>query len=209
LLFTFILFGTSLIWQGLLVLNVTTLLFAVTVVLIRPIVFFLSLARTKLDRHSCLMISWFGPRGLSSLLLILIPVFANVPGSEQLFVICCLVVLLSIAVHGSSLMLLRRQHAPAIAISANQTLANGPRLNDETVQSAGIDNDTDRISVQELRRLQSAGAPVSVVDARADTSFGSSAFEAQGALRIPPGQVARRLAELNIPRDRWLVVFCA
>src|SRR5207247_6637866 len=50
LLFTFILFGSSLIWQGLLVLNVMTVLFAVTVVLIRPIAFLLSLSRTKLER---------------------------------------------------------------------------------------------------------------------------------------------------------------
>jgi NhaP-type Na+/H+ or K+/H+ antiporter len=108
LLFTFILFGSSLIWQGLLVLNLMTVLFAVAVVLIRPIVFLLSLSRTKLERRSCLLIAWFGPRGLSSLLLILVPVFASVPGSEQLFVVCCLVVLLSVALHGGSLMLLGR-----------------------------------------------------------------------------------------------------
>jgi NhaP-type Na+/H+ or K+/H+ antiporter len=209
LLFTFILFGTSLIWQGLLVLNVTTVLFALGVVLIRPIAFFLSLARTKLDRRSRLLISWFGPRGLSSLLLILIPVFAHVPGSEQLFVVCCLVVLLSVGVHGSSLMLLRRQHSPAVPISANQTVVDASSLNNKNVQAVGIANDSDRISVEDLRRLQSAGAPVLVVDARADTSFGSSAFQAQGALRIAPDQVARRLAELNVPRDSWIVVFCA
>src|SRR6266571_1996742 len=69
LLFTFILFGSSLIWQGLLVLNIMTVLFAVTVVLIRPVAFLLSLSRTKLERRSCVLIAWFGPRGLSSLLL--------------------------------------------------------------------------------------------------------------------------------------------
>jgi NhaP-type Na+/H+ or K+/H+ antiporter len=209
LLFTFILFGSSLIWQGLLALNVTTLLFAIGVILIRPIAFFLSLAPTKLDRRSCVLISWFGPRGLSSLLLILIPVFARVPGSEPLFVICCLVVLLSIAVHGSSLMLLRRQYSPAIPMTANQMVADGPRLNNETVQSSGIENDSDRISVEDLRRLQFAGAPVLVVDARADTSFGSSGLQGQGALRIPPDLVVRRIAELNVPRQTWIVVFCA
>ena len=77
LLFTFILFGSSLIWQGLLVLNGTTLLFAVVVVLIRPVAFFLSLFCTNLDSRSRLLIAWFGPRGLSSLLLILVPVFAG------------------------------------------------------------------------------------------------------------------------------------
>src|SRR6266403_1673757 len=52
LLFTFILFGSSLIWQGLLVLNGTTLLFAIVVVLIRPVAFFLSLFCTTLDSRS-------------------------------------------------------------------------------------------------------------------------------------------------------------
>jgi NhaP-type Na+/H+ or K+/H+ antiporter len=130
LLFTFILFGSSLIWQGLLVLNGTTLLFAIVVVLIRPVAFFVSLFCTNLDSRSRLLIAWFGPRGLSSLLLILVPVFGAVPGTEPLFVICCLVVLLSVALHGSSLMLLGREEPPAAA-SANQIPATIPSSNPE------------------------------------------------------------------------------
>jgi sodium/hydrogen antiporter len=215
LLFTFILFGSSLIWQGLLVLDLTTLLFAIAVVLIRPIVFFLSLAGTKLDRHSRLLIAWFGPRGLSSLLLILIPVFAGVPGTQPLFVICCLVVLLSVVLHGSSLMLLgrdskdsfmRKQEAP---ISGNLTAAAGATSDTEGLPDATVRNDSDLISVEELRKLQSEGAPVLVVDVRAETSFNSSPFLAQGALRIPPDQAVRRITELNIPRHSWIVAFCA
>jgi NhaP-type Na+/H+ or K+/H+ antiporter len=45
---------------------------------------------------------------LSSLLLILLPVFAGVPDSERLFAICSLVVLVSIVLHGGSPMLLAR-----------------------------------------------------------------------------------------------------
>src|SRR3989440_5714314 len=108
LLFTFVLFGSSLIWSGFTVLSWPVFLFAVTVVLIRPIAFFVSLAGTKLDFRSRLLIAWFGPRGLSSLLLILLPVFAAVPGTEPLFFICCFIVLLSVALHGGSLMLLGR-----------------------------------------------------------------------------------------------------
>ena len=215
LLFTFILFGSSLIWQGLLVLDLTTLLFAIAVVLIRPIVFFLSLAGTKLDRHSRLLIAWFGPRGLSSLLLILIPVFAGVPGTQPLFVICCLVVLLSVVLHGSSLMLLgrdskdsfvRKQQAP---ISGNLTAAAGATSDTEGLPDATVRNDGDLISVEELRKLQSEGAPVLVVDVRAETSFNSSPFLAQGALRIPPDQAVRRITELKVPRHSWIVAFCA
>ena len=209
LLFTFILFGSSLIWQGLLVLNLMTVLFAVTVVLIRPIVFLLSLSRTNLERRSCFLIAWFGPRGLSSLLLILVPVFAVVPGSEQLFVVCCLVVLLSVALHGGSLMLLARTPPPPASLSAAQIGTATLTANDGAPRPIAAANDSDRISVEELRALQSAGAPLLIVDVRAETSFNSSPFQAQGALRIPADHIVRRIAELNVPRQTWIITFCA
>jgi len=109
LLFTFILFGSSLIWQGLVVLDRNTALFAVV---IRPLALFLALSRSKLDRRSRLLIAWFGPRGFSSLLLVLVPVFVGVPGTEPLFDICCLVVLLSVALHGGSLMFAPARRRP-------------------------------------------------------------------------------------------------
>src|SRR6266404_2979905 len=176
LLFTFILFGSSLIWQGLLVLNVMTVLFAVTVVLIRPIAFLLSLSRTKLERRSCFLIAWFGPRGLSSLLLILVPVFAHVPGSEQLFVVCCLVVLLSVALHCGSLKLLGRTPPPPDSLSTDQIQIDTatPKANDGAPRPIAAENDSDRISIEELRALQSSGAPLLIVDVRAETSFNSS-----------------------------------
>jgi rhodanese-related sulfurtransferase len=208
LLFTFILFGSSLIWQGLLVLNVMTVLFAVTVVLIRPIAFLLSLSRTKLERRSCFLIAWFGPRGLSSLLLILVPVFAGVPGSEQLFVVCCLVVLLSVALHGGSLMLLGRTPPPAASLSTGQTDTATPKADDGAPLPVAAANDSDRISIEELRALQSSGAPLLIVDVRAETSFNSSAFQARGALRIPADQIVRRITELNVPRQTWIITFC-
>lgn len=111
LLLTFVLFGGSLIWSGLTVLSGATLAFAVIVLLIRPPVFLVSLIRSGVDPRDRLLIAWFGPRGLSSLLLVLLPVFAGLPGSEHLFAICCLVVLLSIVLHGGSpLFLARRTH---------------------------------------------------------------------------------------------------
>lgn len=102
LLFTFVLLGSSLIWTGFQVLGGPTLLFALTVLLVRPVAFLMSLAGTRLDWRSRLLIAWFGPGGLSSLLLVLLPVFGGLPGSERLFSICCLVVLLSVALHGGA-----------------------------------------------------------------------------------------------------------
>lgn len=108
LLFTFVLFGSSLIWSGLTIMSGATLVFAAFVLLIRPPIYFLSLFRSGIDRRSCLIIAWFGPRGLSSLLLILLPVFAGVPGSDRLFALCSLVVLLSVLLHGGSPLVLTR-----------------------------------------------------------------------------------------------------
>ncbi len=108
LLFTFVLFGTSLIWSGFTVITGATLLFAAIIILIRPPVYLLSLYRSRVDKRGQLLIAWFGPRGLSSLLLILLPVFAGIPGTERMFAICCLVVLISVVLHGGSPMLLAR-----------------------------------------------------------------------------------------------------
>jgi NhaP-type Na+/H+ or K+/H+ antiporter/rhodanese-related sulfurtransferase len=106
LLFTFVLLGSSLIWSGFPLVSVAALLFALGTIFSRPITFLISLLPTDLSRKSKGLIAWFGPRGLSSLLLVLLPVFAGVPGSDRVFSYCCLVVILSVAVHGGSLMFL-------------------------------------------------------------------------------------------------------
>ncbi|MEO8285526.1 MAG: cation:proton antiporter [Chloroflexota bacterium] len=109
LLFTFVLFGSSLIWSGLGILTGALALFAVLVILIRPVAFLLALVRMRLPRYDRLLISWFGPRGPSTLLLVLLPVFAGVPGSDTLFEICTVVVLLSVVVHGGSLIVIGKK----------------------------------------------------------------------------------------------------
>ncbi|HLA12669.1 MAG TPA: cation:proton antiporter [Pyrinomonadaceae bacterium] len=108
LLFTFVLLGSSLIWSAFTVISGTTLLFTAFAVLVRTPVYLLSLVGSNVDTRGRLLIAWFGPRGLSSLLLILLPVFAGVPGSDRLLAICSLVVLVSVVLHGGSPMLLAR-----------------------------------------------------------------------------------------------------
>ena len=212
LLFAFVLFGSSLIWSGFTVLRLPTVFFAIAVVLIRPVAFFLSLAGTQLDYRSRILIAWFGPRGLSSLLLILLPVFAGATGSQQLFALCCLVVILSVAVHGGALMFLKRDAVPVQEIKAKSL--TGDLLQNVQAPSTALDNETRgesavRISVSELRQLQQSGAPILVLDVRKDRNFESSDLRAQGALRISPDQTVQRLMELQIPRQTWLIAFCA
>ena len=211
LLFTFVLFGSSLIWSGFTVLSWPVFLFAVAVVLIRPIAFFVSLAGTQLDFRSRLLIAWFGPRGLSSLLLILLPVFAAIPGTELLFSICCFIVLLSVVLHGGSLMLLGRESAMGPPETATTLAANG-NATDLPATSTSVESDeTDgvRITIPEMRELQQSGAPSLVLDVRADRSFADSELVAQGTVRIPSDRAVQRLTELNVPRQTWLFAFCA
>ena len=51
LLFTFVLFGTSLIWSAFTVITGATLLFAAIIILIRPPVYLLSLYRSRVDKR--------------------------------------------------------------------------------------------------------------------------------------------------------------
>lgn len=108
LLFTFVLLGSSLIWTGLRIINGPVLIFTAIALLIRTPIYLVSLLGSGVEMRGRLLIAWFGPRGLSSLLLVLLPVFAGLPGSGQLFEVCSLVVLASVVLHGGSPMLLAR-----------------------------------------------------------------------------------------------------
>jgi NhaP-type Na+/H+ or K+/H+ antiporter len=130
LLFTFVLFGASLIWEGLAILTPVTLLFALLVIVARPAAFIPALAFSNLSRKEKWLISWFGPRGLSTLLLVLLAVFADAPGAEYMFAICSLVVLVSVVLHGGSMMflgrLVRRKEQAAAAFTAESAPAGPP-----------------------------------------------------------------------------------
>jgi sodium/hydrogen antiporter len=253
LLFTFVLFGTSLIWSGFTVISWSTLAFAVIVLLVRPPVFLLSLAGSRVDRGDGLLIAWFGPRGLSSLLLVLLPVFAGLPGSEQLFAICCLVVLLSVVVHGGSPMFLGRSArrrvptegiqpasagaeqlpmpvlaavdplgdghtdrlSPAASTSSSTAAVSGaiarpePEPSALTSDAASTHTGAQSISIEQLRHLRDAGAPLVVLDVRTDRTYDPSPSQARGAVRMPPDHVVERASEFNLPRDAWIIAYCA
>ena len=130
LLFTFVLLGSSLIWTGLGVIDGPVLLFTAIAVLIRTPVYLVSLLGSEVDMRGRLLIAWFGPRGLSSLLLVLLPVFAGVAGSDRLFAICSLVVLVSVVLHGGSPLLLSR-----FARKRVQQLSEGEALENQVAEA--------------------------------------------------------------------------
>lgn len=101
MLLAFILFGAVL--SGLFGSTplVAALAFAVVVIaLVRPLAFGLVLQRAKMSAAARLFIGWFGPRGLNSLLLVLLAVQADIPQAQYLLAITGVVVLVSVVAHG-------------------------------------------------------------------------------------------------------------
>jgi NhaP-type Na+/H+ or K+/H+ antiporter len=204
LLFTFVAFGAWLIWSGFTVADGRTLLFALVALVMRSVVLLPVLPRDTLDRRTRHIIAWLGgPRGLSSLLLILLPVFAGVPGSERLFAIACLVVLLSVALHGTGIALfLRKTEGPIVNVAA---VTDAP-LTTQPDPEAGV---PERITLDGLRRLREAGKQVILVDVRSERSYRDDNLQAKGAIRLPPDDAVRKARELGLDNHATVVLYCA
>jgi NhaP-type Na+/H+ or K+/H+ antiporter len=238
LMLTFVLLGGSLIWSGFSILSGTVLLFTAIAVFIRTPVYLLSLLGSEVDARGRLLIAWFGPRGLSSLLLILLPVFAGVPDSSRLLAVCSLVVLVSVVLHGGSPMLLERisrsrarnrvtedsdrdRNVEGVAVNVSR----GSQVEPVLAPAAGgagqaaisspagagemFSIGAQSISVEELRRLWQTRQPTALLDVRTESSFEASETQVKDAIRMPPDHVAERARELNLDPDTWLVAYCA
>ncbi len=212
LLFTFVIFGSSLIWSGFSGLDAPTVIFAAVAVLVRVPVYLLTLLGSNVDRRGRLIIAWYGPSGLSSLLLVLLPVFAGVPGSDRIFRVCALIVLISVVLHGATPMLLARgarkresEQEPPTPAPPEPLRESRPLPVIETAQPVGAQT----ISLEELDRLQRLGEEVIVLDVRTDRSRDTSDFQAEGSVRMLPENVALQARELNLPKEAWLIAYCA
>ncbi len=208
LLFTFVIFGSSLIWTGFQGLDMRTVLFAAFAILIRVPVYLLSLIGSRLDMRGRLVIAWYGPSGLSSLLLILLPVFAGIPGSDQLFRISAFIVLISIVIHGFTPTLLARfcsksdtEETPEPVIEIRSL----PVIESSSTEAVG----TQSITLEEFDRLQKSGENVILLDVRTERSREPSEFQAKGSVRMEPDGVVAQAHKLKLPKDAWLIAYCA
>ncbi|MFL5567235.1 MAG: cation:proton antiporter [Gemmatimonadaceae bacterium] len=203
LLLTFVALGTTLMWTGLGALNWRVILFAVIALFARPIVLYPMLAGLNLNVRDRRLISAFGPRGLSSLLLALLPVFAGIPNAEQIFTATTVVVLLSIVVHGGgTAFFLRRSHVLGSS-SPVEVLAPLSRA------AIAGERSPIRITLDETRSLQAAGEPVIIVDARKDSVYDSDTITGSGAVRLRPDDPVRDATEQRLSQRATLVVYCA
>lgn len=210
LLLTFVAFGASLLWVGLSVISLRTIAFAVLALVIRTAVLLPGLRRAGVSEASRRLIAWFGPRGLSTLLLVLLAVFANVPGSEQLFAIASLVVLLSVILHGGGIALLLRRRTELVPPSGHVAPRRQPLpVAPSSDAAADVQPLPERITIGELRDLWSRGEPVTMVDVRTDRTYRNDSLRARGAVRIPPEDSVRTARELGLAQHGTLVLYCA
>jgi NhaP-type Na+/H+ or K+/H+ antiporter len=227
LLLTFVALGTSVIWSGLSLVSVKTIAFAVVALLARTVVLYPALTAVGVRGRDRRIIAWFGPRGLSTLLLALLPVFANVPGADAWFRVTCLVVLLSLAIHGTIIgRFLRRSGKPRRAVTlpvidtstsergapAAPTAPAAPATSvaaPDDGGAPGTEGDPERITIAEARALAAHGQPVVFVDARASRSYEADARQITGSMRLPPDDPVRAATEIRLSQRATLVVYCA
>ncbi len=214
LLFAFVAIGGSVIWSGLDVISANALLFAFIALFARSVVLAVALSGSEMDAHGRRMTVWFGPKGLSSLLLVLLPIFAGADAALELFPICALVVLLSVVVHGGMPWFLAphqakdQRNAPRNARgSVSPEARHDTRA--ETRSDPPLVANRVLITFDEVQRLRDAGHSVTILDSRTPGSFAESDRRATGAVRLPPDEAVESAARLALPRSDWLVAFCA
>jgi hypothetical protein len=125
-----------------------------------------------------------------------------VPGSERLFAITSLVVLLSVALHGTGIALFLRNEGPT---NAPVRLTGAP-VTREPDPDAKV---PEKITLDEYRKLRDAGKPVVLADVRTDRSYHLDNLKAQGAIRLPPDEAVGKARELDLDRRATIVLYCA
>ncbi len=186
MLLAFVLFGVVLSSMlDVVNLPLALILAGLVIFVIRPTVLNLVLARAKMSWEAKLFVSWFGPRGLNSLLLALLAVQANIPGAEFLLITVGMVVLASVAIHGAS----------ATPVAAwYERKATSATLVEEREGTAdalfsGDDGDVPRITPEELHRLQFGSNPPTILDVRSRSSYEGDGTQIPGSIRVLPDQI--------------------
>jgi NhaP-type Na+/H+ or K+/H+ antiporter len=206
MLLTFVLLGSTLVLTSLAALDWRTLLFALIALgVARPLAMLLSLARSRLSRDGKAMLAWFGPRGLNSLLLLILALSAGAPRGDQLTGIVGVVVLASIVLHGMTATPLANWYGrrASAATLPEETAADAGRLLQVAPAPAG---GVPRMTPAALKQLLDDGAPVTILDTRRAAAWNSSQETIPGAIRMPADEIPARWTTLPIGPP--IVLFC-
>lgn len=213
LLLTFVALGTSLIWTGVGVLSWQTALFTAIALVTRTVVLYPVLARAKITGRDLKIVAFFGPRGLSSILLVLLPVFAGVHGAVELFTITCLVVVASVVLHGSGIALFLRRNSTLPAAGLPPAVVSPAKESPLAIAVGNPDGGAfqvdGKITISEAVALHEAGEEVIPIDARADRNRRTSSRQVTGSVRIDPHHPVRDATALRLSQRATLMVYCA
>jgi hypothetical protein len=127
---------------------------------------------------------------------------AGIAGAERLFPVTALVVLLSVVGHGAMLALATHR----LTARAEPAQAQGEPLR---IPGADIVGHPELITFEELARLRAAKAPMVLLDVRTSRGYDVSPLRAEGAIRLTPDAPVENAARLALPREAWLVAYCA
>ena len=203
MLLAFVVFGAALsgligsvsIWR-------VAVLAALVIFVFRPSVIGLVLARANMSWEAHAFVSWFGPRGLNSLLLCLLAVRAGVPGAESLLAVVGLVVLASVSIHGAT--------ASPFSAWYGRRAARETLVEEREGTAAGLfangSTGAPRISITDLHLLQTLQNPPLVLDVRSRSSFAHDTAQIPGSVRILPDRVSEWAADKG--GGRTVVAYC-
>lgn len=208
MLLTFVFLGASLMQSAWNELTLATIVLALFVLFVaRPVAFSLTLARTDISKSGKAMLAWFGPRGLNSLLLIILAIAEGLPNSEYIFGVVAVVVMASIIIHGVSATPLinwysRQQATASLPEEIRVDAADLLGLTDRPEHLV----DPKRITPAELATMMADPKGLTIVDVRRQISM-------LGDSRLIPGSFHVSLDDLldhldEIPRDKPVVLTC-
>ncbi len=188
MLLAFVLFGAVLSTLLPTLPLVPVLIFAaITIIVVRPAALGFVLRKAVISNIGRAFIGWFGPRGLSSLLLVLLAVQAGVPNAEYLLAITGMVVVLSVVLHGASATPFANWYGRRVAQShitmAEEREATATGLFQQDA------NETPRTTPAMLAQQLSGSRPPVVLDLRSRAHYDEEDGQIPGSVRVLPDHV--------------------
>lgn len=177
---------------------------AIALIVVRPAAMWLVLQRANMSNTARGFIGWFGPRGLTSLLLALLVIQAGVPEGEWILAVTGAVVVVSVIVHGTS--------ATPVSAWYGRQVAGAQRTLAEERESTFVGlfepdaADTDRITPERLAELLRGDDPPLVLDVRSRAHYERDDGQIPGSMRVPPDQIEEWASGYD--RDRFVVAYC-
>ena len=181
----------------------------ITIFVVRPGAMLLALMRAKMSPLARGFIAWFGPRGLSALLLALLVVEAGAPQANMLLAVTGVVVVVSVLAHGVTATPAARWYGEKVA-QAQQTMAE-ERESSAAGLFEGEATEAPRVTPEQLHAWIEESPPPIVLDVRSRAHYAESDGQIPGSIRVLPDQI-HEWAEANeadlAAKHRRVVAYC-